>query len=128
MCTASHHSYLLAPTCNLYFHSFIHEMLVVVGCALVDTSIRRLYSAEMKSSNPSRSEVTYATSNSLTVHIRIRIVGISQVVYARFIVVSPEKALQLSGSIDVLCSAPNADCLVNIKHHWTGECRPILSS
>ena len=128
MCTASHHSYLLAPTCNLYFHSFIHEMLVVVGGAPVDTSIRRLYSAEMQSSNPSRSEVTYATSNTLTVHIRIRIVGISQVVYTRSIIVSPEETLQRLGSIDVLCLAPNADILVNTKHHWTSECRPVLCS
>ena len=103
MCTASQHIYQSAPTCNLYFHSFIHVKLVVVGSALVGTSIRRLYSAEMKSSNPSRSEVTYVTSNTLAVHIRIRIVGMSHAVNARSIVVSPEKALQRLGSIDVLC-------------------------
>ena len=92
-------------------------MPFVVSNTIIDPFIGRLYVPEVENCPPS---VSASVTDILSVHITS---SVSPGNYSA--IVSPVKASQ--SHVSVVCSAPNADILVNTKHHRTGECRAILS-
>ena len=87
--------------------------------------------SEMKNSPPCFCAGTYDPSVTLRVHIKITRLSSVDNWYTCAVTVSPEQTSQFHATHKhnrSVCTAPNADRLVNTNHHWTGKCTAELTS